>query len=204
MINFNTNVFNPLVNSQISTTKSNQNINKNAINSANITNLNQNSTLIKDKSETNIRQDFSFKFGTPWENTSDEELAKINTRLNNAFKVFVDEYNKMAKDIVEVENSIEEQLVSGRLDRKELDDFINENPLPLTNGFVDKDLMSVYKTSASLDEFKAKWLELKNEQTAKLRKMFLQMGFEIESGDLALSNFDLAGTKFAHQIDIKA
>lgn len=146
------------------------------------------------------QDDFSWKYGTPWETTSDEELAKINTRLNNSFKTLVEAYNEAMKDIVVVENSIEQQLAEGRLDKKELEKFISENPLPLVNAFVDKDLISVYKSSASLDEFKAKWLELKNTQSAKLTKMFLEMGFE---SDLELSNFDYAG-KFSSQIDLKA
>ena len=41
--------------------------------------------LAKKESNAVSQDDFSWKYGTPWENTSDEELAKIDARLNNSF-----------------------------------------------------------------------------------------------------------------------
>ncbi|TQR53014.1 hypothetical protein [Campylobacter troglodytis] len=132
-----------------------------------------------------IQDDFSWKYGTPWENSSDEELMKINTVMNNAFKVLVDKYNEATKDISSVENSIEQQLSKGIIDENELNEFISKNDLPLVNAFIDKDLMQIYKTSTSLDEFKTKWLELKNQQINKLLKMFLEAGFESDFSNVS-------------------
>ena len=74
------------------------------------------------------------------------------------------------------------------IDENELNEFISKNTLPLVNAFVDKDVVQIYKTSANLDEFKAKWLELKNQQITELMKMFLQMGFK---SDFADENFSV-------------
>lgn len=135
-----------------------------------------------------VQNDFSWKYGTPWEDTSDEELAKINTTMNNAFKVLVKQYNESVKNVSLVENSIEKQLDKDMIDENELNEFISKNTLPLVNAFVDKDVVQIYKTSANLDEFKAKWLELKNQQITELMKMFLQMGFK---SDFADENFSV-------------
>lgn len=156
--------------------------------------------LAKKESNAVSQDDFSWKYGTPWENTSDEELAKINARLNNSFKVLKETYYDTIKDIEVVENSIAQQLIEGRIDKKEIDDFINENPLSFIKP-IDKEVESVYKQSVSLDEFKAKWLELKNTRSIDLTKMLLKFGFK---SDLELSNFDYTSIKFQGKVDIKA
>lgn len=156
--------------------------------------------LAKKENDAVSQDDFSWKYGTPWENTSDEELAKINARLNNSFKVLKETYYDTIKDIEVVENSIAQQLVEGRIDKKEIDDFINENPLSFIKP-IDKEVESVYKQSVSLDEFKTKWLELKNTRSIDLTKMLLKFGFK---SDLELSNFDYTSIKFQGKVDIKA
>lgn len=156
--------------------------------------------LAKKENNAVSQDDFSWKYGTPWENTSDEELAKINARLNNSFKVLKETYYDTIKDIEVVENSIAQQLVEGRIDKKELDNFINKNPLSFIKP-IDKEVESVYKQSVSLDEFKAKWLELKNTRSIDLTKMLLKFGFK---SDLELSNFDYTSIKFQGKVDIKA
>ncbi len=156
--------------------------------------------LAKKENNAVSQDDFSWKYGTPWENTSDEELAKINARLNNSFKVLKETYYDTIKDIEVVENSIAQQLIEGRIDKKELDDFINENPLSFIKP-IDKEVESVYKQSVSLDEFKTKWLELKNTRSIDLTKMLLKFGFK---SDLELSNFDYTSIKFQGKVDIKA
>lgn len=156
--------------------------------------------LAKKENNAVSQDDFSWKYGTPWENTSDEELAKINARLNNSFKVLKETYYDTIKDIEVVENSITQQLIEGRIDKKEIDDFINENPLSFIKP-IDKEVESVYKQSVSLDEFKTKWLELKNTRSIDLTKMLLKFGFK---SDLELSNFDYTSIKFQGKVDIKA
>ncbi len=156
--------------------------------------------LAKKENNAVSQDDFSWKYGTPWENTSDEELAKINARLNNSFKVLKETYYDTIKDIEVVENSIAQQLIEGRIDKKEIDDFINENPLSFIKP-IDKEVESVYKQSVSLDEFKTKWLELKNTRSIDLTKMLLKFGFK---SDLELSNFDYTSIKFQGKVDIKA
>lgn len=156
--------------------------------------------LAKKENNAVSQDDFSWKYGTPWENTSDEELAKIDARLNNSFKVLKETYYDTIKDIEVVENSIAQQLVEGRIDKKEIDDFINENPLSFIKP-IDKEVESVYKQSVSLDEFKTKWLELKNTRSIDLTKMLLKFGFK---SDLELSNFDYTSIKFQGKVDIKA
>lgn len=156
--------------------------------------------LAKKENNAVSQDDFSWKYGTPWENTSDEELAKINARLNNSFKVLKETYYDTIKDIEVVENSIAQQLVEGRIDKEELDNFINKNPLSFIKP-IDKEVESVYKQSVSLDEFKAKWLELKNTRSIDLTKMLLKFGFK---SDLELSNFDDTSIKFQGKVDIKA
>lgn len=156
--------------------------------------------LAKKENNAVSQDDFSWKYGTPWENTSDEELAKINARLNNSFKVLKETYYDTIKDIEVVENSIAQQLIEGRIDKKEIDDFINENPLSFIKP-IDKEVESVYQQSVSLDEFKTKWLELKNTRSIDLTKMLLKFGFK---SDLELSNFDYTSIKFQGKVDIKA
>lgn len=156
--------------------------------------------LAKKENNAVSQDDFSWKYGTPWENTSDEELAKINARLNNSFKVLKETYYDTIKDIEVVENSIAQQLIEGRIDKEELDNFINENPLSFIKP-IDKEVESVYKQSVSLDEFKTKWLELKNTRSIDLTKMLLKFGFK---SDLELSNFDYTSIKFQGKVDIKA
>lgn len=101
-----------------------------------------------------------------------------NSNLNESFKVLVSQYQKAIKDFIVVENSLFEQLSNDGEIEKELNKFIKENKMPIMDAFIDKDIFALYKTSASIEEFKAKWLELKDKRFVEFTEQFLKVGLQ--------------------------
>lgn len=101
-----------------------------------------------------------------------------NSNLNESFKVLVSQYQKAIKDFIVVENSLFEQLSNDGEIEKELNKFIKENKMPIMDAFIDKDVLALYKTSASIEEFKAKWFELKDKCFVEFTEQFLKVGLQ--------------------------
>lgn len=101
-----------------------------------------------------------------------------NSNLNESFKVLVSQYQKSTKDFIVVENSLFEQLSNDGEIEKDLNKFIKENKMPIMDVFIDKDILALYKTSASIEEFKAKWFELKDKRFVEFTEQFLKVGLQ--------------------------
>lgn len=101
-----------------------------------------------------------------------------NSHLNESFKVLAGQYQEATKDIHSVENSLFEQLSNDSEIEKELNKFIKENKMPIMDAFIDKDILALYKSSASIEEFKAKWFELQDKRFVELAEQFLKAGLQ--------------------------
>lgn len=153
-------------------------------------------TAIK-ASEKVVQDDFSWKYGTAWEDTSDEELKSMIERLNKTFKSVLNEYETLTKEMPVRENSIYQQLTNGTADTaliSQINEFKNKNVISQFGGIgfgslLDKDIENIYRTATNADEFKASWLELKEKRSNEVIDSVLKNGFG-KSG-VILSNDDI-------------
>ena len=171
-------------------------INSNSLNFASFTAVKPSDKVEQSSNET-VQNDFSWKYGTAWEDVSDDELKSIIERMNNAFKSILSEYDKLTKEMPVRENSIYQQLKNGTADTaliNEINKFKNKNVISQFGGIgvgslLDKDIESIYRTATNADEFKASWLALKEKRSNEVISSVLKNGFG--ASGVILSNDDI-------------
>ena len=157
-------------------------------------------------------QDFSWKFGTPWEMMSDEWLKEMSEQTKKSFERLMSEYDKLTKEMPVRENSVYQQLKNGTADTaliNEINEFKNKNTISQFGGIglgsiLDKDIESIYRTATNADEFKASWLALKEKRSNEVIDSVLKNGFGtsgviLSNDDIKALNERLASENFARQ-----
>lgn len=160
----------------------------------------------------NAQDDFSWKYGTPWEIMSDEWLQEMSEQTKKSFERLMNEYDELTKEMPVRENSIYQQLKNGTADTaliNEINEFKNKNAISQFGGIglgsiLDKDIESIYRTATNADEFKASWLALKEKRSNEIINSVLQNGFGksgviLSNDDIKVLNEWLASENLARQ-----
>ncbi|EPM5706405.1 hypothetical protein ACTNHS_001378 [Campylobacter upsaliensis] len=120
------------------------------------------------------------------ENLSQKQINRSNVvNLNTLLKSYQTYYDKLTKAIPILEGSIQDQILKGKMSQEEihfLNDFKEKNKASMQ--WLDEDLqreyISLYRTSMDIEEFKQKWLELQSKHNSRLSEIAEQSQRDIE------------------------